>query len=93
MQYESNCKVAGWGLIGENERTDHLQYAKVPIKDIAKCRTQAFTEFLRKDLIQYMESNKKLDWKRINNSDLTWERIRKIGRDSQFMNVALQTSF
>ena len=93
MQYESNCEIAGWGLIGEYERPDHLQYAKVPIKDLAKCRTQAFTDFLRKDLIQYIESNKTLDWEHINSSDLTWERITKIGRDSQFMNVALQTNF
>ena len=97
MLYESNCEVVGWGETGPYQWPDHLQYAEVPIKDIAKCRTQAFTEFLRKDLTQYIESNKTLDWdtewKHINSSDLTWERIRKIGRDSQFMNVALQTSF
>ena len=82
----SFCNVSGWGYWNEEEEaSDHLRYAEVPIRNITECRTQAFIEWLSYDLIDLGHSNK--------SSELTWEHIRQIGKDSQFMHVALKTGF
>ena len=82
--------MSGWGYWNEwsannNKASDHLLYAKIPIRNITKCRTQAFIEWLSNDLVDLGHLNK--------SSELTWEHIRKIGKDSQFMYVALKTGF
>ena len=87
----SRCKVAGWGetnkthSTSETKRPNRLQWAYVPIRDIAKCRTDAFISSLKADFFHLANSNK--------SSALTWQHIKEIGKDSQYMYLNTSPCF
>ena len=85
---ETKCEVAGWGNTNkknnEYDYPKHLQYAKVPIRDTAQCRTDFFINSLSNDIVHLKNSNK--------SSALTWKNIKTIGKDSQYMYVTRHTN-
>merc|ERR1712064_69165 len=76
---ETKREVAGRGNTNKkNKEYDypkHLQYAKVPIRDTAQCRTEFFIDSLSKDIVHLKNSNK--------SSALTWKNIKTIGYENQ----------